>query len=65
MRIIIMKNNNKPTNQQTITTKQLLVTNPSTDLFHYLPQIKNVLMNPSQCVYLDSLSPILIKTFVK
>ena len=51
------------TNQQT--TKQLLVTNPRADLLHYLRQIKNVLVNPSQCVYLDLLSPILIKTFVK
>ena len=62
MRIIIIKK--IITNQQT-TTKQLLVTNPSTDLLHYLRQIKNVLVNSSQCVYLDLLSPILIKTFVK
>ena len=62
----IKNKNNKQTNKQTIkkkTRKQLLGT--STNLLHDLQQIKNVLVNSSQCVHQDLLSPTLIKTFVK
>ena len=59
----IKNKNNKQTNKQKKTRKQLLGT--STNLLHDLQQIKNVLVNSSQCVHQDLLSPTLIKTFVK
>ena len=58
----IKNKNNKQTNKKK-TRKQLLAT--STNLLHDLQQIKNVLVNSSQCVHQDLPSPILIKTFVK
>ena len=58
----IKNKNNKQTNKKK-TRKQLLGT--SKNLLHGLQQIKNVLVNSSQCVHQDLLSPILIKTFVK